>query len=316
MYIRIPAYIIVCIYMLWLNPLQSYGQKEVLSEGYSLFRIEKSMTEEYAERKCLELARIDAIRKAFGDVVIQGNSTFIQNKSGERTETQNVFNFYSDTYANGEWIRDVKDPVIEKISQGDERWISVKVKCKVKALKPSQVNFRSEPCSCPDIKCFTDKFNDGQDFYVYFKSPVDGYVAIYLDVPKDQTTYRILPYQKFSSQTSYPVKADQEYFFFSSKHDLSNESNAVDELVLTLTEKNIAENNKVFILFSTKESLDKPILMKHPTTQAQKEIINDQFMIPAYLSSKEFQEWQQQIRGRNKDIEFRSVLISINPLNK
>jgi hypothetical protein len=49
------------------------------------------------------------------DIIIQGNSTFIQNTTGERTETQNVFNFYSDTYANGEWIRDVIDPVIEKI---------------------------------------------------------------------------------------------------------------------------------------------------------------------------------------------------------
>jgi len=280
-------------------------------------RIEKNMTEEETEKKCLEQARIDAIRRAFGDALIQGNSTYISNQvTGEKVESQNVFQFYSDTYVNGEWIKDLETPVVKKRDQNGERWIDVSVNCKVRELKTSAVHFKAAALTCPERTCETESFNDGQDFYLYFKSPVDGYISVYLDVPNDQTTYRILPYQKYKSETSFFVKADQDYYFFSKKHDYTGDKTAIDELVMSLTNKGIIENNKVFLLFSPGKPLEKPILNTEAVTKAQQEIILENYDLPAHLSSDEFQKWQLQVRSRNKDIEFNAFYISIQPLKK
>lgn len=291
----------------------AYSQKILKSEGVYSFRIERNISEDNAEKKCTELARIDAIRKVFGDVIIQGNSTFIQNKIGEKIETQNVFNFYSDTYANGEWLEDTEEPQIRKFDNNGERWIEVKVYCRVRELKPSVVNFKANAATCPEQVCFTDQFNDGQDFYLYFKTSLDGYLSAYLDVPNDKTTYRILPYGKYSSKSSIFVRADQDYFFFSKNNDYLGDKPGIDELTLTLTEKGTPESNKIFLLFSPNETLDKPFLTGQAITQSQKDIVSENNQIPLHLPSKDFQEWQQKIRGRNKDMEFKSFLININP---
>jgi hypothetical protein len=297
-----------------LNVIFSFAQKVENSEGRYLMKIERNMTEDAAEQKCIELARIDAIRRAFGDVIFQGNSTYIQNKQGDKTETQNVFNFYSDTYANGEWLNDIEEPEISKIIEKGERWIEVTIKCRVRELRPSMVSFKFSAATCPKIECFTDQFNDGQDFYLYFKTPIEGYLTIFLDVPNDKTTYRILPYGKDASHSSVFVKADQDYFFFAKKHNEFGNNTAVDELTMTLTEKGVPETNRLFLLFSPNEFNDKPFLTGRPETKSQIEITSGNSQIPLHLPSKTFQEWQQKLRGRNKEIEYISFLININPI--
>jgi len=277
-------------------------------------KIEQNTTEADARNKCIEFARIDAIRNAFGDVIIQGNSTYIQNKnSGEKVETQNVFNFYSDTYVNGEWIEDVTEPTIEKTMQGNETWLSVKVKCKVRELKPSIANFSAKPASCPDIKCFTEQFNDGQDFFLWFKSPVDGVLAVYLDVPVDAKTYRILPYKQQAAESTVSVKADQEYVFFSRKHNSLLNDTYVDEMALALTQSGVAESNKLFVLFSPGGPFGKPMLSHVAETESQKQIAKSRFELPSHLPSEEFQRWLQQVRSRQKEIELTAIYLNIRP---
>jgi len=292
---------------------RGYSQKDVSAEGSFSMRIEKNMTEEIAQIKAIEQARINAIRSVFGDVIIQGNSTYIQNKSGEKIETQNIFNFYSDTYVNGEWIKDLKDPEIKKTIQNNESWITANVKCLVRSLKPTSVNFDANPSSCPQRKCITVDFNDNQDFFLILKSPVKGSLSVYLDVPSDQITYRILPYKKYSTLTSIEIEADKEYIFFSKNHDYFKDVSGIDELELTLTNPNTAEINKLFMLFSPNSNIDKPLLNNNPQTSAQINNVRDNYTIPSYLSSEDFQKWLQQIRGRNKDIEFKSSYINIRP---
>ena len=46
--------------------------------------------------------------------------------------------------------------------------------------------------NCPETACRTSNFFDGEQFYLYFKSPVDGYLSVYID--EGDITYRLLPY--------------------------------------------------------------------------------------------------------------------------
>ena len=306
-----PALLFTLILTLFSNI--TLGQKSVIASGTYSMKIERNISIESAENKCLELARIDAIRNVFGDVIIQGNSTYIKNSSGEKVETQNVFNFYSDTYVNGEWLKDIEPPVIKRLLHDNENWISVSVKCLVQPLKQNIIKFNAFFTSCPDIKCSTEKFNDGQDFYIIFKSPIEGKLSIFIDVPSDKTTYRILPYKKYSSASSVNIEADKEYIFFSKTKNYFGDANGIDELVMSLSDEKIPEINKIFILFSTSSDINKPFLNNTASTNSQKDIIKSNYEIPLYLDSEKFQEWLLNIRNRNRDLEFKSYQVDITP---
>ena len=60
----------------------------------------------------------------------------------------------------------------------------------------------------------TDVFKNNDDFFLYFKSPVNGYLTIFLfDIAANQA-YCMLPYQD-SGSGSYPITFGQDYYFFS-----------------------------------------------------------------------------------------------------
>jgi len=241
--------------------LYIYSQ-EVKEEGDYKMIIENNMTQEQAEHICIEKAQTNAIEKAFGIAIIQGNSTFMQNnKTGEKVETHDVFNSISGTYVAGEWVKDLQTPSVKKVTDADNKvWIEAHVRGIVRKIKTTQVTFTAEPASCEDRKCITMDFNNGQDFYLIFKAPKDGFVAVYVDVPIQDTTYRILPYKQFHSQACVPVKADEEYIFFSKKYDKINSSASLDEMTMTLTDNKTAETNKLFVLYSPEQPFDKPTL--------------------------------------------------------
>ena len=66
----------------------------------------------------------------------------------------------------------------------------------------------------PDKELATDVFKNNDDFFLYFKSPVNGYLTIFLfDIAANQA-YCMLPYQD-SGSGSYPITFGQDYYFFS-----------------------------------------------------------------------------------------------------
>lgn len=78
--------------------IKAQKPKEVKESGTYKMRIEKTMSEAEAERLCIERARIDAIEKAFGQTIIQGNATYIKNKTtGEQIESSNILSNISES---------------------------------------------------------------------------------------------------------------------------------------------------------------------------------------------------------------------------
>lgn len=279
--------------------------KELKESGTYKMRIEKTMSEADAERICIERARIDAIEKAFGQTIIQGNSTYIKNKStGEQTESSNIFSNISESLVNGEWIKDEKLPEIKKFLENNELWMQADVYGLIREVKSIPVTFQASPLNCTNKTCKTTTFKDGDDFYLYFKAPEDGYISIYLDDPEQQKTFRLLPYKSEKIKTTnYPVKADKEYVFF--KADIKAGSELVDELSLVLNNSKIPEMNKVFILYNPKEEFGKPMLAENSTVANKTET-------PLELSSEDFQRWLQLTR-KGTSIQLMSTIININP---
>lgn len=278
--------------------------KELKESGTYKMRIEKTMSEAEAERICIERAKIDAIEKAFGQTIIQGNSTYIKNKStGEQTESSNIFSNISESLVNGEWIQDLKKPEIKKLLENNELYMQANVYGLIREVKSIPITFQASPLNCTNSTCKTTTFRDGDDFYLYFKAPEDGYISIYLDDPEQQKTFRLLPYKSSKIKTTnYPVKADVEYIFFSSAKAAQNEM--VDELSMLLNNSKIPEMNKLFILYSPKAEFGKPIINQGTA--------NPKIETPLELHSEDFQRWLQLTR-KGTEVQLMSIILNINP---
>ena len=159
--------------------------KNIVAEGTYTTKFETNNKDLFVI-KCIELAKINAIENAFGKVIMQGNSTYIQNSNNNsKKESYNSFNFISDTYVNGEWIKDIEAPIISYLTSSkdkngnDEVWISVKVHGYVNEIVSAPINFKFSPLSCDNnTNCKTEEIKEKQDVFFYFQAPVSGYLAM------------------------------------------------------------------------------------------------------------------------------------------
>jgi hypothetical protein len=283
-------------------PICLCAQKTKTECVKEILRIETNISVDEAQKRVLQRARINAIIQAFGEVVIQGNSTFIRNvDNGSQVKSETVFNMIADTYVNGDWIRDIDVPVYRRYQENNQDWIEVSVCCEIRELSKRGVDFKVSTLSCPDLKCKTDVFNNGQDFYLLFQSPVDGFLTVYLEVPND-AVYRLLPYSTDKTSTCIQVKGDEEYIFFDGVKDDLPAQLADEELFLDLAKPNIQEQNAVVVIFSKDYLEDKPILNRTNTQTT------------GNASIDEFERWVLKAQKKHKSFEVSKKYIVINPI--
>jgi hypothetical protein len=308
--------VLAALAILFHNPAYAQRSNQVKAHGEYQMLVEGSMSMDKAKSLAIERAKIDALRKEFGEVVVQGNSTYLKNSStGDLQSSTSAFNFLSETFVNGEWVSDIDPPTINqttrKTKSGDELWIEVKVYGYVRALEPVVQNCRMQTLSCPKITCQTTSFNHGQSFFMFFQSPVSGYLTVYLDNPEDQKTYKILPYSKMQGNISIPIVADKPYIFFD--RDLEKEMNLsfTDELELSIeSSSNPQELNKLFVIFSPNADLGKPILSSSSQSSIQES--NTKYILPPHLPSPDFQRWLNTLRSKDRQIQLYTETITIN----
>lgn len=279
-----------------------FAQKTQKSSGeYQLSLSNSNFSEQQACQYCMERAMVDAIERAFGTVVIQGNTTSVQNKNtGETVETTQIFNMIAETYVNGEWVKTLDESCERFTSDNGEFWISCKVKGTVQQLERPRIDLSIKALDCENAGCETSQFKDGESFYLYLKSPVDGYITVYLS--DAYTAQRLFPYRNMPSDqiNSVPIKADKEYILFSGAKDQLGLKSFVDEYELFANEE--VDQNRIFVVF-TKEPITKPALYKGGKDESVE--------MPMELKSDAFHEWLAKNKQYNKDMEVARLDIMI-----
>ena len=287
----------------------------------------KSQVQWYPEReskteakdKALELAKINALENAFGTLIVQGNTIFIENKkTGEKVETKTTFKMIGNTAVKGEIIQvlktDYKETVQkEKINRKkvEVTYIDCEISLEAKELTDSKIETQAFTLNKLDIiKPVTD-FYEGDDLYLYFKSPVNGYLAVYLD--DGEQAQCLLPYRKMPAgmEEAMPIIADKEYIFFSDKPQYNyfkDDFFAEDtyELVAS-SEKDI---NRLYVVFS-KQLLNKPILGTNSDNKLLIEFEKNNYELPRVINSNAFQEWLIKVQQIRNDIQISDIMISI-----
>jgi hypothetical protein len=264
--------VLYCLVLLVI-PILSFGQGSKVVTGQSSFRIESFMSQNEAEERAIELARIDALINEYGQYVEQESNLDLKNGKVD-------FRSYGQTKVKGEWIRNLSDPEFtynEKMVKGKpERWIACRLKGEVRRAIP-KADLEIEILGCPDKKCITDKFKNDQNLYVYVKSPINGYLSVFLD--DGINVYRLLPYRSMEGQKSVKIVADKEYILFSaSQNKFAQSSDALQ----VYTEREM-ETNTIVVVFSEND-YSKPRLNDEQVDQ-------NNLIIPKSLSKPYFENW-------------------------
>ena len=292
--------ITIILFFLGLGLSNSFGQKITKTKGQAQIRQESDMSYNEAAEKVIELAKINAIEQAFGTYIEQQTDMLIE-------DGITSFNTIGSTKVKGEWIETLGEPVIttrirkEKTQYGmqDVTWLSCKIKGKVREIGP-RAKLEYEILNAPDIHARTTDFINGEQLYIYFKSPVDGYISIFLE--DDEGVYRLLPYMQMNpdDRNGALVQGDVEYTFFSPS-DNHYPKSIVDEMIMTLTKERI-EYNYIYIVFSEDKYI-KPGLKE--SFQSEERII------PGSLSKWDFEKWLSNNRAGSTSFQVIKQKISI-----
>lgn len=280
--------------------LPIFSQKLKTVEASYTYHAPENVTLEQAKRTALERAQIQALADEFGTIVSLSNSTRIENKNG-----QSKVDFLSigDSEVKGEWIETIGEPKYDISYEGSMLVVSVKVKGKAREIVSASIDFKAHVLrNGTDDKFESDEFKSGDDLYLSFRTPVNGYLAVYL-IDAEGQAYCLLPYRN-QTEGIYTVKANQRYLFFSTKEALQDEQSMVDEYVMTCERE--SEHNQIYVIFSPKP------FMKAVDRESVKEIADDAIAgFPRELFSSEFRKWLAKTRSHDQNMSVKMIPISI-----
>lgn len=282
------------IFFLLMVSAVAFSQKtEKVTATYTYY-VPENITIEEAKRTALEQAKISAIADAFGTVITQNNSTVVVNQNGQ---ADSRFFSLGGSEVKGEWLETIKEPQYIIRYEGDMLIVSVEVIGRIREIENSGIDFTAKILRNGTEEKFENcEFKSGDDMYLYFKSPVDGYLTVYLLDETTQEVYCLLPYKKLGKGTYY-IEHDRPYVLFSTKDEPENPS-IVDEYTMTCSHD--VEFNNMYVVFS-------------PSSYAKTNVdeVSDK-TLPNRVSYKNFQNWLNKQKTKNPQLGVRVIIIKIS----
>ena len=272
-----------------------FAQKvKTVSAEYSFYAPE-TMSVEEAKRTALDRAKIQAIADEFGTIVSQSISTVISTKNGE---SDSQFFTVGGSDVKGEWIETIGEPKYNIDYKNNQLVVQCTIKGKAREIISAGIEYTAKTLrNGTSLKFESKDFRDGDDLYLYFETPVNGFVAVFLLDETSQTVYNILPY-KGQSCSGIKVEANQEYIFFSRENAKKDERRLVDEY--TLTCENDKEFNSLYVLFSTNDMSKRTGF--YSSTEDK----------PENISFKDFKQWLSKALSKDRNLQFQEINISLS----
>ena len=235
-------------------------REEEVSGSYTYVLSENDgITLKEAKHMCIELAKAAAIKEKFGELI---TSDVIDSNVETNGESTNSY-YWENTVAmaKGDWLGDTEKPQLDIKYEDDKLIFTAEVKGRAREIIQSKIDLKWEIMKDGlTMRKKASVFESGERIFVNFRSPADGYVAIYL-ILGDDVTQCLLPYPK-DTDGRFEVKAGREYMFFDKEEDLTAEP-------WKLSTKRRLENNLLVIIYSPNpftKCNDKSVDKMHPNT--------------------------------------------------
>lgn len=281
--------------------LSASAQKVKTVEGEYAFIVPSTITPAEAKLTAVERAKTEALAKEFGTIVSQTNSTMM---STENERTKSSFFSLGDSEVRGEWLKTIDQKVEQQIVD-DQLVIKAWVKGEAREVTFAKVEFETRLLrNGKEDKFESEEFRDGDEFYISFCSPANGYLAIYL-LDAERNANRIVPEDPKSGKEEdgcYSVDHSQRYVFIddSEKH-----------LILKLDQEQ--EINQLYIVFSPNKfytPVDKRLLDNSDLEKYRDQVFKESYHLP-YIPFKDFQKWLVKLRKKDPEVQVVTKFIKI-----
>ena len=265
--------------------LYSLGQRVVNICGEYKYIVPENVSLAEAKAIAIERARLTAIANEFGTTVSQTNlaTTHIENGT-----TRNDFLSLGETEVKGDWLGDTKEPEIRPVYENNQLVIYASVCGKVRELKTAEVELRMQIMS-NGIE--TERFKNNDKVAIRFKSPVNGYVAIFVRDDNAGIVSCMLPYANENGKARV-VKNSKEYIYLSTDDPIY----PYQEETILVTNKKVEFNTFVLVFAETEFAMP----------------LSDMGEFVPELSVESFQRWLRKNRINDKTMQTIEKTIQIN----
>ena len=282
----------LCCFICIVFSICCFSQKIKTVDGEYTYVVPENVNLDKAKYIALERLKIQLIEEEFGSTVSQSNSTLVKNSNGKSDVD---FVSIGGSEVNGEWIETIGTPRYNIYYENDMLVVSVKAKGRIREIISTAVDVKSLVLrNGIEDRFESDTFKSGDDLYISFQSPTNGYLVVYL-VDTDQRAFCLLPYQNMK-EGSFNVEANKRYVLFSTQTAASELKPYVDEYTMTCTHDQ--EINQLYVIFSTSP------FVKAIDDKLEKEL-------PRELSNEDFQKWLAKYRTRDTNMVVKKKTITI-----
>lgn len=269
-----------------------FAQKIKTVDGEYTYVVPENINLDKAKHIALERLKIQLIEEEFGATVSQSNSTLVKNSNGESDVD---FVSIGGSEVKGEWIETIGTPRYDIYYEKNMLVVSVKAKGRIREIISTAVDVKSLVLrNGIEDRFESDTFKSGDDLYISFQSPTNGYLVVYL-VDTEQRAFCLLPYQNMK-EGSFNVEANKRYVLFSTQTASSELKPYVDEYTMTCSHGQ--EINQLYVIFSSSP------FVKAIDDKLEKEL-------PRELSNEDFQKWLAKYRIRDTNMVVKKTTITI-----
>ena len=225
-------------YLLLLLPAATLAQRTVTAEGSASIIQTDDMTAQEARQRVVEQARFDAVNTAFGSNISHNNVTIATEENGKSNTT--VF-LMGESDLRGRWIKDLAEPKVSKVMEDNHIIWEARVKGRVREVTRAQVDFEwLLLANGRDERYTATELHHLDDFFVRFRSPVDGYLQVFMADDKGVVN-RLLPAE---DEDFCRVKKGKWYCFCEDPEGKGN------SWVSVIPDNRRVEHDQLYVVFS------------------------------------------------------------------
>lgn len=261
---------------------------------YTYYASGEEMSVAQAKQNAVEQAKCEMIARHFGTTVGSVTTSIVNNSDNKNLSS---FFSYGQTEVNGEWVRTIGAPVFEPLRIENNLFVvTVHIKGEIREIETART-----PVLMQTLRGGTeeanagDTFQEGDDFYMSFQSPIDGYIAVYL-FPYGEKVQRLLPYD--GKEGSFKVKGGTRHVLFAECRN--NVQSSRYEMQCDGQE----QYHKVYVIFS-------PEPFVHANDSARENTQGGKMQFPNELEFEKFQKWLSQVRRQDRDMVVVSSLVVV-----
>ena len=205
----IRSFALFCCFVLYIIGINAQSTKKV--SGAYTYHAPENISLEEAKHIAVNRAKIAAISDAFGTLITQNNFTIVSNNN---EKSDNRFFSIGGSEVKGEWIETTKEPTFNISYQQGMLVVSVELEGVIRKTSNEQLSISAKILrNGTTSKYESDDFRNGDDMYLLFSTPTDGYLIAYMYDELSQSAVCLLPY--INNTIGYQrIKGGKEYLFF------------------------------------------------------------------------------------------------------